>query len=136
MLKYCEVIYKTYYNEKLVATEVFNSIKNDTDLGSETIPITWDNIEEFLLMYDLIAPFYVSKNKRNGKRFVGWSSCRCDNREACKKIKEEKGPLNINFVIEIVETKASIEKILKYHDSELAIKYLVERGLSITGSGN
>lgn len=90
--------------------------------------IDWDELDDFYKKYALELPFYIEKNKKGlvirfydsfkSKKQWKWESCYSYSPYSV----EEEITVNSNW---------TINDILKHHDGENAIKFLVERGLTI-----
>ena len=125
-MKFYNEYYTTYYNGKRAGTYV-NMVCADEIPEDRTIKITWDNLNEvYRELGGCILPFNVW-NFKKGRRISFWNEY--------KDIKETKQPiLNMEVKVTTKECNPSIQEILKYYDGEKAIKYLVERGISVIAS--
>lgn len=124
-MKFYDEYYTTYYNGEKVDAYV-NMVCADEIPEDRTIKITWDNLNKVYRELGCILPFNVWNFKR-GRRISFWHDY--------KDIKETKQPiLNMEVKVTTKECNPSIQEILKYHDGEKAIKYLVERGMSVIAS--
>ena len=93
--------------------------------------LTWDNIEESLekikkahIMHDPL----LSKHRKGFLFIVGtwWNKT--------YRFKQWKRPeLNLEYDIEYMPVNMSIKDILNYDNSDLAIQYLLERGIKYVG---
>ena len=124
MLTYYLVFYSTLYNGQVINNNIGHVILDET-AATETqhIPITWENLNTIYNEYGLSCAFNIW-NCRKGRKieFFSWRSA----------IKEWKTTdSNLELRISYTPYNASIEEILKYHDGNKAIQYLVERGLTV-----
>ena len=124
MLKYYIVCYSTLHNGQVINNNIGHVILDETTTTeTQHIPITWENLNTIYNEYGLSCAFNIW-NCRKGRKieFFSWRSA----------IKEWK-TTNPNLELRISYTpyNASIEEILKYHDGNKAIQYLVERGLKV-----
>ena len=96
----------------------------DSKPDNEHIELTWDNIERIDFGHMLHYPD-ITKHKKGivlefGRIWGDWYRYR-------QWLKED---LNIEYVIEYIPVQKSIKSILEYHNSDLAIQYLLERGIN------
>lgn len=124
MLKYYLVCYSTLYNGQVINNNTGHVILDETAaIETQHIPITWENLNTIYNEYGLSCAFNIW-NCRKGRKieFFSWRSA----------IKEWKTTdFNLERRISYTPYNASIEEILKYHDGNKAIQYLVERGLTV-----
>ena len=123
MLKYYLVCYSTIYNGQIINSYIGHVILDETTVETQHIPITWENLNTIYNEYGLSCAFNIW-NCRKGRKieFFSWRSA----------IKEWKTTdFNLELRISYTPYNASIEEILKYHDGNKAIQYLVERGLKV-----
>lgn len=92
----------------------------------------WDLLEEYYNK-SYTKNLLISRNKKGFRRLEIWeagmwglSDCFC-----CIVKEEKQKDINIKVIWRYEEAHVSIQKILEYNDSEKAIKYLVERGLTV-----
>ena len=123
MLKYYLVCYSTLYNGQVINNNIGNVILDETATETQHIPITWENLNTIYSEYGLSCAFNIW-NCRKGRRieFFSW-------RPAIKEWKT--ADFDLELRISYTPYDASIEEILKYHDGNKAIQYLVERGLKV-----
>lgn len=119
MTKTYLVVDKLMCGDKVLISESYNLIadKEPTDFSER---ITWDNIR------DLEWPDHVRLDKkRRGMvlhtRDFFWEETFC----------QWKDDLDLTYVVSAKECKMSLMEIVKYEDSEMAIKYLKERGIGV-----
>ena len=123
MLKFYNEYYHTYYHGERAGTYV-HMICEDNAPEDRVIKITWDNLSEIYSELGCVLPFNVW-NFKGGRRI---SFLNFDYRD----IKEKKQPvLDMEVRVTTKECNPPIQEILEYRDGEKAIRYLVERGLSI-----
>ena len=128
MLHYYRVLYTTYNNEVKVGNTSGFTIADESEVKEETIPITWENLEEVYHDHGLSLAFNLWHFKR-GRTISFFEGIFIEKNR--RDIKEWKTPtLNIKLVITYETFPCSLNTILNYWDSEKAIQYLRERNLS------
>lgn len=128
MLHYYRVLYTTYNNGVKVGYTSGFTIADESEVKEETIPITWENLEEVYYNYGPNFPFNYWNFKR-GRVISFFEGAFCDKNR--RDIHERKTPeLNMKLVITYKVVPCSLNDILNYWDSEKAIQYLRERNLS------
>ena len=128
MLHYYRVLYTTYNNGVKVGYTSGFTIADESEVKEETIPITWENLEEVYYNYGPNFPFNYWNFKR-GRVISFLEGAFCDKNR--RDIHERKTPeLNMKLVITYKVVPCSLNDILNYWDSEKAIQYLRERNLS------
>lgn len=127
-MNYYKVQQTTYLNGKRIRSHCGNSL-TDIEPQDSVIKITWDNLEEEL---PKIGPCGCNLWHRKRGRMLQFFP---DNSCWDFWVKEWKEP---NIIIEIkityTLTTPSLKTILEHHDGEAAIKYLLERGISIVNA--
>lgn len=122
MLKFYEICYSTYYKGDIIYSENGGMICED-EPKQENIQITWDNIKEIYKEYGMFLPFCLYDTKK-GKTISFFNTMSI--------IKEKRTPiLEMALKIETIKQHPSINEILNYSNGDLAIQYLIERGLTI-----
>ena len=128
MLHYYRVLFATYNNGVKVGNTSGFTIADESEVKEETIPITWENLEEVYYDYGLELPFNYCNFKR-GRVISFFSGAFCDKNR--RDIHERKTPvLDMKLVITYETFPCSLNTILNYWNSEKAIQYLRERNLS------
>ena len=128
MLHYYRVLYTTYNNGVKVGNTSGFTIADESEVKEETIPITWENLEEVYYDYGLELPFNYCNFKR-GRVISFFKGAFCDKNR--RDIHERKTPvLDMKLVITYEVCRCSLNDIINYWDSEKAIQYLRERNLS------
>ena len=128
MLHYYRVLYTTYNNEVKVGSSLGFTIADESEVKEETIPITWENLEEVYYNYGPNFPFNYWNFKRGRVISFFEGAFRDKNRHD---IHERKTPvLDMKLVITYKVVPCSLNDILNYWNSEKAIQYLRERNLS------
>ena len=124
-----EYLYRTmtlYVNDKEVNTIYCDGYLSEQRKEKEVIPMTWENINDVFYKHGWWLPFSIWNFKR-GKRIEFYNGYHSTIKQ--KKVKE------LNMKIVISESKPvksySIKDILEDGNAELAIKFLVERGVSV-----
>lgn len=90
--------------------------------GTDVIKINWDNAEEEIQKLDIWLPFGITK-RRKGLKLFFWD-------DLFTNVKQLKEDLDIEIKTYWREYKPSLKEIMNFKDSDKAIQYLVERGLS------
>ena len=128
MLHYYRVLYTTYNNGVKVGCTSGFTIADENEIKEETIPITWENLEEVYYNYGPNFPFNYWNFKR-GRVISFFEGAFCDKNR--RDIHERKTPvLDMKLVITYKVVPCSLNDILNYWNSEKAIQYLRERNLS------
>jgi hypothetical protein len=115
---------KCWHNQTLISTYTTDFYIGEEKKEPQIVYLNWDNLQDFYTKCGLWVPFNVWN--LNKGRMVCFFNPKFFNKDY-KDIKEWKERLNITIKTEQKETSVSISEILKYHNSELAIKYLLER---------
>lgn len=89
---------------------------------TDVIKINWDNAEEEIQKIHILLPFGIMK-KRKGLKLFLWD-------DLFTNVKQWKEDLDIEIKTSWREYKPTIKEIMDFKDSDKAIQYLVERGLS------
>lgn len=94
----------------------------------ESIDLTWDNVYHYgSLIHGNLNPEF--KQRKRGRMFKCHASFEYD----YYTFKEWKRPeLNLEYKIEYTPVTKSIQEVLEYGDADIAIQYLIERGLAVT----
>lgn len=90
----------------------------DTDV----ININWNNVDEICKL-DIWLPFSITKRRKGLKLFFY--------DDIFTNVKQWKDDLDIEIKTTWKEYKPTIKEIMKFHDGDKAIQYLVERGLNV-----
>lgn len=125
MLNFYKHYTTTYKNGEKIKTQYCGEFVAEKAPENFTEEITWDNLEKKYTERGLCYPFSIWKFKR-GRRVSFFNGF-------VKDIKEWKRPLNLTVTHEYTLYEPSINHVLNFACGEDAIKYLVERGLSIVG---
>lgn len=108
------------FNINLYARKICESHPNEN-----IIKVNWDNVEEEILkiknVYPIL-PFGITKKRKGLQLFF--------HDYLFKNIKQWKEDLDIEIKTSWREYKPSLKEIMNFKDSDKAIQYLVERGLS------
>lgn len=128
MLRFYDIYYTTYHNGVAIGTE-YRYGCFDKAPTEEDVAITWDNLYEMYHKYALCFNFNIWEFKKG--RVVSFFSDRWFDKDS-RDVKEWKtSDLHITLTIRYKEDNPSIDRVMKYHDGEKAIQYLVERGLTV-----
>jgi len=128
MLNFYRIKYECYHNNTLINVRS-GIILSDKSPEDDVILVDWDNLSEIYHRMGGCLPFhYCQYNKGRKVYFFEGSIFNKDFRD----IKEWKSPLNITIIIKHAEIEnMSIQEVLRWHDGEKAIQYLVERGFAV-----
>ena len=119
---------KIYNNNVLVGVRVgsYFLCEKDKKPDDGSLLLNWDNIAQFYKSHSLKCNFNLWESKKG--KSISFFDFNIFKKETWD-IKEWKNDLNLLVVWEYEEYKPTIDSILKYYDSEKAIKYLKERNL-------
>lgn len=90
--------------------------------GTDVIKIYCDNAEKEIQKLDIWLPFGITR-RRKGLKLFFWD-------DLFTNVKQWKEDLDIEIKTHWREYKPSLKEIINFKDSDKAIQYLVERGLS------
>ena len=111
-------------NRKLVNWYAWHDICTDQEMTSKSIALNWDNISN-VEIHEFLNPDI--KIKKKGLVFQFHESLG----DFYFQYKQGKRPaLNLEYKITYTPVIKSISDVIKYSDSTLAIRYLMERGLN------
>lgn len=117
------------YNNKILVSEKISEIflcEESEQPVNKSVVLNWDNISDFYRFNGVGCGFNLWTTKKG--KIVSFFNYNIFKRETWD-IKEWKSKLNLLITWEYGELNPSIDYILKYHDSDMAIKYLKERNL-------
>ena len=131
MLKAYQVIYRTIINGECVGSDSGMTICEPSDTLNRSTDITWKNVEEIFSKDGLALGFGLMLRRKgkviyynDGKHFME------------RTIKEWKTPdLDVQLIVEYRERKISMHDLMHYHDADVVIQYMKERGLDINVKG-
>lgn len=125
-MKFYYCITKTYHNNTLIGTSTGKCLFEDEPKG-ESYKITWENIAEMYQKLGCGASFNWYEHRKG--KIVDFFACGLFPKKDEKPAKEWKHPnLNVRVEVSYREYSPSISEVLKWHDGEKAMKYLLERG--------
>lgn len=114
----------TYYNNKCIDIAP-KGLRLDEEMPkNKEVHGSWDLLEEYFNK-GYTYGISLEKDRKGFRRFARWEDCLPIANE--KKQKD----VDISFCFKYEETQVSLQKILEYPNSEKAIKYLTERGLTV-----
>lgn len=131
MLKYYNAYVKTYRKNELMGASSYNIIAEEGSslIKEKEIKITWDNLSDIYKTWAIHLPFALYGFKKG--RVISFFSSSLF-KKITWDIREWKYPdLDLTIRLEIEEEEISISEILKWHNADVAIQYLTERGLSV-----
>ena len=101
-----------------------------SDPEPERVFLTWDNVDDVLGRLCLMVSAEVKKRRRG--RVLTLRRWGCE--QPLYKFKEwERPELDLVLIKEYKPTKKSIQEVLEYRDGNMAIEYLLERGINYLG---
>lgn len=110
-------------NIELCSWTRFHDICSNDNLTVKSVMLTWDNIND-ISIYSMLNPEI--KKRKKGRIFKCHASLSYD----LYTFKEwKRSELNLEYVTEYTPVTKSINEILEYGDSTIAIQYLMERGI-------
>lgn len=117
---YIPITYMDINNFRPMYTDIYAEKISKNIPNDETININWDNVEEWYRKLNIYLPFILTKTKKGIKIVF-------PDKIINSSIKQWKKDLNIKIETTWKEYTPTIEKVLKYRDSDIAIQYLTER---------
>lgn len=134
MLKFYRMYYETFNKGHLVGTHCGKILVDENERPKdEIIDFTWDNLQDWYSKYGILVSFGLWNSKK-GRRISFFTDSLIFVKPWEKDIKEWKEKeLDLKVHISTEEYTPSIQEVLECYDSEKAIQYLKERGLSVQG---
>lgn len=131
MLKAYRIICRTIINGKCVSSDSGMTICESSNTLNRSTAITWENVEEKFLKNSWAMGFGLLCRRKgkviyynDGQHFID------------RRIKEWKTPvLDIQLVVEYKESKISMRDLMNYHDADIALQYMKERGIAFNSMG-
>lgn len=131
MLKFYELFVTTYCDKKKVGMRYCGTcIEEEGEVQNHTEKLTWKNVTE---KYQKEGPCYkfAILNLKKGRKICFLGDFGEKYFHSIKEWKQKE--LNIEIEYEYRENKhISIDDVLKFHNVEKAIRYLNERGLTVS----
>lgn len=122
MLNYYEVSFTLTYQGKIIHSDTAYKLEDESKISKdEYFNITWDNAQTIKDKYSIFTGFSIHQTAK-GK------TIKCYNMG--KTIKEWKQTPCMELTVIYTKLNPSIDTILKWHNGEEAIKYLIERGIT------
>ena len=126
MLKYYCIYYTTYWHGKEIGTRTARTICDESKVENWRVRFTWENLTELYHEIGLGCCSFGIYNMRKGRQIS------FDNTWPWQEPKEWKDKeLDIEVQAKWVEREVSINEILNWHNSAVAIQYLNERNLRV-----
>ena len=127
-----------FYHVK--CTTYVNGIERGTNYGHKTlmeeeeakdcsIVATWENITEFYYNHALSSCFQLYNFKRG--KYLSFEDFNLFKRQTWDIAQWRHPEMKIELKFHYVEVHPSINEILRYHNGEKAMQYLLERGIGI-----
>lgn len=132
MLKFYRCYFETINKGQIMYGDSSRVLIDERDKPqNETIQITWDNLEQVHRKYGIDVGFNVWTRKKGRviSFFNGNLIFRKDYEKDLKEWKDKE--LDLQLEVSVKECQVSIQDVLDWYDSEKAIQYLKERGLSV-----
>lgn len=132
MLKFYRCYYETFNKGHLVGTHSGRALAEENERPEEeTINFTWENLQSLYSKYGILTSFSLW-NMKKGRLISFFTDSLIFVKPWEKDIKEWKEKeLDLKLQISVKEYTPSIQEVLEWYDSEKAIQYLKERGLSV-----
>lgn len=133
MLKFYRYYFETINKGQVMYGDSSRVLVDEKDKPqNETIQITWDNLKQVHRKYGIDVGFNVWTRKKGRviSFFNGNLIFRKDYEKDLKEWKDKE--LDLQLKVSVKECQVSIQDVLDWYDSEKAIQYLKERGLSVT----
>lgn len=132
MLKFYRTYFHTYNKGHLIGTHSGKTLANEDEKPKEeTIEFTWENLQSLYSKYGILTSFSLW-NFKKGRIISFFTDSLIFVKPWEKDIKEWKEKeLDLTLQISVEEYMPSIQEVLNWYDSEKAIQYLKERGLSV-----
>lgn len=133
MMKFYTIYYMTYHNGKRVDFKTGQILCDESKVDNWRVKFTWENLTELYEKIGCHCCFNIWDFKRgrlvsffNDDNVLPWS------KDFHHDVKEWKTPdLDIEVECEWVERHPSLDQIFEWHDGEKAMKYLLERGITM-----
>lgn len=134
MLKFYRTYFHTYNKGHLIGSHSGRALAEENERPKEeTINFTWENLQSLYSKYGILTSFSLW-NMKKGRLISFFTDSLIFVKPWEKDIKEWKEKeLDLTLQISVEEYTPSIQEVLEWHDSEKAIQYLKERGLSVQG---
>lgn len=127
-----------FYHVK--CTTYVNGIERGTNYGHKTlmeeeeakdcsIVATWENITEFYYNHALSSCFQLYNFKRG--KYLSFEDFNLFKRQTWDIAQWRHPEMKIELKFHYVEVHPSINEVLRYHNGEKAMQYLLERGMNI-----
>lgn len=133
MLKFYRCYFETINKGQVMYGDSSRVLVDEKDKPqNETIQITWDNLKQVHQKYGIDVGFNVWTRKK-GRVISFFNGNLIFRKNYEKDLKEWKNKeLDLQLKVSTKECQVSIQDVLDWYDSEKAIQYLKERGLSVT----
>ena len=134
MLKFYRTYYETFNKGHLIGTDSGRILVDENEKPKDKIiDFTWDNIQDLYSKHGIVTSFALW-NLKKGRRISFFTNSFIFVKPWEKDIKEWKEKeLDLKLQVSVEEYTPSIQEVLEWYDSEKAIQYLKERGLSVQG---
>ena len=134
MLKFYRCYYETVNKGQMMYGDFERVLVDENDKPqNETIQITWDNLKQIHEKFGIYVGFNVWTWKK-GRVISFFNGTFIFPKDYEKDLKEWKDKeLDLQLKVSFKECEVSILDVLNWYDSEKAIQYLKERGLSVQG---
>ena len=126
MLKFYCIRYTTYYKGKEVSYTTARALCEETEIDNWRIKVTWDNLTELLERIGGQACGFSIWNMKKGRQLSFANTWPWQEPKEWKHADPQ-----VEIECYWSERQVSIQEVLKWYDSEKAIRYLNERNLKI-----
>lgn len=129
MLKFYHVKCTTYINGIDRGTNYGHVILTEEKNAKDySVTATWENITEFYHNYALFSCFQLYNFKRG--KYLSFEDFNLFKRHTWDIAQWRHPEMKIELKFHYVEVHTSINEILRYHNGEKAMQYLLERGIN------
>lgn len=136
MINFYRQYFVVYYQNQEVYRMAVSFLADETDYkvkGTEKTPITWNNISGIYNKYEMFLPFNVW-NLKKGRKICWFYSPSSKLPKTIKQWKVSDPELSFQWLPATI-TDISLNDLMKRPNSELVIKYLIERGMNVINGG-
>jgi len=131
MLEFYRETISTYHNNYFIGQSTF-SVVLDAEPENTITELNWDNLSEFYQNHLMTGQFNIWTFKKGRVvSFFDIGLAQLLHDKDSRDVKEWKSPLNISIHYTYRKYTPSLEQILKWHNPEMATKYLNEHNLLV-----
>ena len=131
MLNFYLCTVEVYHNNKFVSEIECSQLLTDEKPQNKEYNVTWDNIIDVVKELSLIGNYDIRQRKK-GMKISFYKGG-----DIWYHIKQWKNPeLNVTIKVSYTKINKSVSRVLEWSDGEKALRYLVERGLTVIRERN